>query len=869
MDLSRKESAFAGGDSGVALVPGKPDASEVWLRVKADEMPPHKPLSATDKVTLKAWIESGAKWGTDPIDAHGYSTARRAGRDWWSLQPVERPAVGSSKNAVDHFVLAELSQNNLSASPPANRRTLIRRLKFDLLGLPPTPDETDAFLRDDSPQAFERLVDRYLASPQYGERWARHWLDAVRFAESNGFETNTPRPNAWPYRDWVIKSLNEDMPYDRFVFQQVAGDTVGADAATGFLVAGAWDEVKSPDPVLTANQRADELHDVVATVGSTFLGLTIGCARCHTHKFDPITQHDYYRLKAVFAGVQHGERVLRTGDEAERAKRIASLRAEAARMDSRLGALEPLADPASFEARRSPVNARRNVERFKPVTAKFVRMVVFATNSAEPCVDEFEIFTAGPDSKNVTLAATGTKVTSSGDYPNSPDRHRLAFVNDGQYGNGRSWISNTSGRGRLLFEMPTTYEIDHIVWGRDRDELFTDRLATRYRIDASLDGVSWQVVATSDDRAAYGSPVIAPAGLSKADRAEWTSLLKQLTDVRSRLSARMRSDMAYVGRFATPETTYRFDRGDPTMPKEVVNPGTLAEVNPKTVFAEYASDVQRRTAFAVWITSHQNPLTSRVIVNRLWQHHFGTGLVATPSDFGFNGGRPSHPQLLDWLAMELIENRWSLKHIHRLIVTSDTYRQASTVRAEGEAKDTGTRWLWRYPPRRLEAEAIRDSILAVSGKLDLTPGGPGFDLFESNANYVRVFTPKVTFGPAEFRRMIYQTKPRMQLDDTFGAFDCPDAGQIAPKRNRSITPLQALNLLNSPFLIQQSRFFAERVEREAGKELSGQVRRAFNLAFQREPRGNEITDASQLVTDHGLPALCRALLNANEFLYLD
>jgi hypothetical protein len=869
LDLSRKKSAFAGGDEGLAIVPGKPEESAIWKRVNANEMPPKKPLSAADKAALKTWIEQGANWGTDPIDPLAFTTATRAGRDWWALQPLKKPATGDEKNAIDWFISRKLAEHGLKRSPATDRRTLIRRLKFDLLGLPPTPEEVDAFVRDASPNAYESLVERYLASPQFGERWARHWLDTVRFAESNGFETNTPRPNAWPYRDWVIRSFNEDKPYNLFVFEQLAGDTVGADAATGFLVAGAWDEVKSPDPVLTQNQRADELHDIVSTVGSTFLGLTVGCARCHSHKFDPIPQVDYYRLKAVFAGVQHGEREVRSGDESERVKRIEQLRAELAHIDSRLAKLEPLADPAAVDARRGPVNSLQNVERFKPMTSKYVRFVIFSTNSLEPCLDEIEIYTAGPNPVNVALATTGTKVTSSGDYPNSPDIHRLEFVHDGRYGNGRSWISNTPGRGRLVFEFTKPIEIDRVVWGRDRNEKFTDRLATRYRIDVSIDGEHWQVVASSDDRAAIGSPAMAPMGLTKTERSDWNRLTQQTKEARTRLSAMIRSNTAYVGRFTSPEKTFRLHRGDPISPKEAIEPGSLSEIIPKLNIPDTSSDAQRRVALAKWMIDPNHPLTARVMVNRIWQHHFGNGLVPTPSDFGFNGGRPSHPELLDWLAKEMIDHAWSLKHLHRLIVTSDTYRQRSHATPEGLSKDADTRLLWRSLPRRLEAEAIRDSILAVTGQLDLTPGGPGFDLFEPNNNYVRVYTPKQSFGPAEFRRMIYQNKPRMQLDDTFGAFDCPDAGQIAPKRNRSTTPLQALNLLNSAFMIQQANTFAVRLEKESGKEVSNQVRRAFLLAFQREPSDRERTNATQLVRQHGLPALCRALLNANEFLHVD
>ena len=508
LDLSRKQSAFAGGKGGGGVAPGKPDASAIWAKIEAGEMPPKKPLSAADMATVKAWIEAGAAWGTDPIDPNAFSTASRAGRDWWSLQQVKRPA---GTRDIDSFIGAKLVAAGLKASAPADRRTLIRRLKFDLLGLPPTPEEVEAFVGNPSPDAYSKLVETYLASPQYGERWARHWLDAVRFAESHGFETNTVRANAWHYRDWVIRAFNDDKPYDRFVFEQLAGDTVGADAGTGFLVAGAWDAVKSPDPGLTANQRADELHDIVGTVGSTFLGLTIGCARCHNHKFDPIPQLDYYRIKAVFAGVQHGERKLHLGESATRTKQIELAKAKLAAVETQLAALEPLADPAAIRANRAPINPARNVDRFAPTKAKFVRFVVFAADGIEPCLDELEVFTEGDQPVNAALVSAGTKATSAGDYPGSPDIHRLAFLHDGQYGNGRSWISNTFDRGRVTLEFGDVRVIDRVVWGRDREGKFKDRLAARYRIDVSLDGKAWQVVASSDDRAAAGSKLEAPA----------------------------------------------------------------------------------------------------------------------------------------------------------------------------------------------------------------------------------------------------------------------------------------------------------------------------------------------------------------------
>ncbi len=862
--LDRKSLALQGGDSGKAIVPGQPKASLLLQRASstapAEQMPPKgERLSAAELGTLTAWIQAGAPWPEDKA-----SLARH-----WALEPVRRPTVPtvvSASSPIDAFIVQRLQQQGLTPSPEADRAVLIRRLKFGLLGLPPTPQEVEEFVADRSPMAYAQLVERYLASPHFGERWGRHWLDVVRYAESNGFETNQPRRNAWPYRDWVIQSFNHDRPYDQFIHEQLAGDSLGADAATGFLVAGAWDEVKSPDVVLTAQQRADELHDMVATTGATFLGLTVGCARCHAHKFDPIPQLDYYRLKAVFADVQHGERPMR-GVDPTRQLQALRVRAELTALESKLRTAEPLADPGATIPRRPAVTAQHNSERFRPIRAKYVRFVVLETNQYEPCLDELEIFTSGDRPVNVALASAGARATSSGDYSASPSLHRLEFIHDGQYGNSRSWISNQVGRGRVEIELREAVEIDRIVWARDRQERFADRLATRYRIDVSLDRNTWTVVASSEDRFPFGTPQ--SGMIPPAESVEWLRLNQQVRELRRQLLTLEAPQLVYAGRFTAPEPTYRLHRGDPMQPREAVGPGALTEVGPSLSIPANATGPQRREALARWITAPTHPLTPRVMVNRLWHYHFGAGLVDTPSDFGLNGGTPSHPELLDWLGAELVDSGWSLKHIHRLIVTSATYRQSSKAHPEGLAKDAQTRLLWRYPPRRIEAEALRDAILFVSGQLDTRMGGPGFDLFQPNTNYVKVYTPKAEFGPAEFRRMVYEHKPRMVVDDTFGVFDCPDGGQIAPKRNVSTTPRQALNLLNSPFLLQQADLFAERVMREVGSVPAAQVERAFRLAFQRAPTSSERVAAESLVSEHGLPSLCRALLNANEFIYLD
>ena len=1040
--LDVKDLALKGGDNYAPNIrPGKSAESPLIHFVAGldpDMKMPGKgdPLTAEQIGLLRAWIDQGAAWPDD-----GANDPRKT---HWAFQPVRRPAVSQSGNPIDAFIAAKLAEKGLAMSPEADARTLCRRLYFDLTGLPPSPEEMDAFLNSshESHPSYENLADRLLASPRYGERWARHWLDVVRFAESDGFETNQPRPNAWRYRDYVIRAFNDDKPYDQFIREQLAGDALGADEATGFIVGGPWDRVKSPDPVLTAQQRADELHDMVGTTGSAFLGLTVNCARCHNHKFDPIAQTDYYAMTACFVGVEHGERAVKPLDFAERETKSAAVRTQLAPIEARLAEFEPVAKPlrtilldddsadaasvqqlvpriglepehagaergqagdpgdvarlpnlgrnysywnkvagrdvfawspraagrfrvwlswgcgwnthagdaryfldldgdletkadqreiAQVDQRkfadgsgempgqplwsgfhdaglhelraesrivlrggatdayvtadllclqedagpapqlRSAVNRGRNVDRFAPIEAKFVRFTVTETSQLEPCIDELEVFTAGANPRNVALANAGTKASSSGDYPNNPF-HKLEHLNDGLYGNSQSWISNEFGKGWVQIEFPQPERIGRVVWSRDRDNVprYEDRLATRYRVEVSRDGKTWETVATSDDRLPYARfknvAVKTVVGLADADARELAALTAKREALAKQLADATSLPMAYAGRFVQPPPTFRLHRGDPMHPKEPVTPAALAQFGSKLALPADSADQPRRLALANWIADAQHPLTARVLVNRLWHYHFGTGLVDTPSDFGLNGARPTHPELIDWLASEFIARGWSVKQMQRLIVTSAAYRQSGAPNLQAATLDAGNRLLWRFPPRRLEAEPLRDTILAVSGQLDLRMGGPGFDLFEANTNYVKVYATKTKFTPDDFRRMIYQSKPRVELDTLFGAFDCPDAGQIQPKRNASTTPLQALNLLNSEFIIEQSRFLAERLQREAGADPAAQIRRAFQLAFHRDPRADEIAAAQKLVADHSLPVFCRALYNANEFI---
>lgn len=1055
--LDVRSAAMRGGDNfSPAILPENSEESPLIRIISGEEegfrMPPEGELLSADQIqVLRRWIDEGAHW---PDELSGETTER-----YWAFQPVQRHPVptfetAQSQSPVDAFLLQKLVDQHLSFSLPTDQVTLLRRATFDLLGLPPSQNEVADFIADDRPDAYERLLDRLLASPHFGERYARHWLDVVRFAESNGFEMNQHRPNAWPYRDYVIDAFNSDKPYDQFVREQIAGDVFGADAGTGFLVGGPWDQVKSPDIGLTLQQRADELNDMVSTTGSAFFGLTVGCARCHNHKFDPITQFDYHALKAALSGVQHGERSFDLDDSPDRKTRLPTLQTQLADVDHQLLKFEPTVrsgrtiliddepDGANSEDEPrvmeivprngtesyhkgtergqsqdagdvnrlpnfgrgysfwkdipdqnvfawQPRQARRfqiwvswgigqthatdvrylidhdgelsttsdqreigrvnqqqfcdgqviskqqslwsglyslgvqeltrdsliilraggnrstvtadvmvlqevseneelslprlrsavrsnaaNVERIEPHQAKYMRFTVLAVNTpSEPCLDEVEIWTSESSPRNVALSAHGTQVTSSGNFADG-SLHRLEKINDGIYGNGSSWISNTVGQGWVQWVLPRVEMIDRIVWSRDRDGIepnYTDRTATKYRIEVSLDGQTWLKVASSSDRIPSGwttAPVQSPPDFTADQRQIAFELRAQQKKLRQEIDQLQRGPVAYLGKMGTPEPVNRLQRGDPLQPREAVLPGGIQGFGPTWELAAESTDAERRCALAEWIVDPTQPLTARVMVNRLWQAHFGQGIVSTPSDFGKAGALPSHAELLDWLATELVHHEWSLKSLHRQMLESQAYRQASTASAEGLQRDASARLLWRYPPRRLEAEPLRDTILAISGNLDDRMGGPGFDLFEPNNNYVKVYNSRKTFGPAEWRRMIYQSKPRMQLDDTFGLFDCPDAGQIAPKRLSSTTALQALNLLNSRFIVEQSEIFAQRLSQEAGTDPKAQIRLAYRLAFYRKPSEDELSEAESLVREHGLSSFCRAILNANELLYV-
>jgi len=599
-----------------------------------------------------------------------------AATNYWAFKPPVRPPIPSVKHKdwprtpIDYFILASLEEKGLPPAPMANKTTLLRRVTFDLHGLPPTPAELDAFVADKSPNAFARAVDRLLASPHYGERWGRHWLDVARFAESHGFEYDKIRENAWRYRDYVVQSFNEDKPYFQFVKEQIAGDALlpasrEGIVATGFLVAAPYDEAgnTSASALLKARIREEELEEMIGAVSQTFLGLTVNCARCHDHKFDPIPQRDYYRLKAALDGVRHGERSL-------------ALAAEAT-------------------ARSSPAAAE---------TPK-----AYAANSRQP----------GP-----------TFVLARGD------------------------------------------------------------------VEKKLE------------------PVTA-AGLSA---------------------------------FSTLTADFGLNADAP--------------------------EQERRVKLADWIANAANPLTARVMVNRVWHYHFGRGIVGTPNDFGVNGERPSHPELLDYLASEFVAQGGSIKKLHRLILLSSTYQQSGDTTAKARHQpspaelDADNQLLWHFPLRRLEAEAIRDAVLSVSGQINLQTGGASyrpFTVFVSNSHFYNLTDP---VGPEFNRRTIYRMTVHSGRDPLLDSLDCPDPSTKTPVRSFTTTPIQALGLMNDGFIQREAKAFAERLARDAGQSTKAQIQRAWRLSLSRPPRKDETTRAAALAQEHGMESVCLVLLNSSEFLYV-
>ncbi|MEN9678135.1 MAG: hypothetical protein RIS76_4031 [Verrucomicrobiota bacterium] len=862
-------------------------------------------------------------------------------RNHWSYRPVQRPQVAGTGSPVDALVRTTLAARGLSPNPPADPLTLIRRVSFDLTGLPPTPEEIEAFERDATPDRYGQLVERLLASPRYGERWARHWLDVVRYTESQGFEYDRPRDNAWPYRDYVIHSLNDDKPYDLFVREQIAGDVmepVTGDGIVGasLLVSGPWDQAGNAQANATqrAITREEEMEDLVSVVGQTFLGLTINCARCHDHKFDPIPLADYYRVRAVFDGVRHGERSIEGAAETrareERRHRwqteLADAEVEVARIEA-VGARVAAEKHPSAPAIPGPAPLARWVfdgatNRVMPGTPRDGATVVAGRLLLPSAGAYFETAPLPREIREKTLEAwvSLSDLDQGGGAAISLERMDGAVFDAIVFGERQpgKWTAGSEGFARTrdlegpvedappgaLVHLAAVYSADNRVTLYRNGEPYGQPYTPSTPIQTFKAGDARVVLgrrhqgggrpwlsgsvhqAALHDRALSPSEVSASfrsggfslphseilASLDADQRASRDRSLRRMTHAREGLAAESKSGpQAYAGKREQPAPTRALKRGDVKSPGDVVSPAGLSAVT--SLPADFgltpdSPEAQRRRQFADWLTDPANPLVARVMVNRVWQFHFGQGLVTTPSDFGVSGTRPSHPELLDWLASEFIAGGWSLKSLHRMIVTSETYRQSSEFRQDAAAVDADNQLLWRFSPRRLEAEAVRDAMLSVSGHLNLQMGGPSFRPF-TTSEYGATFYHLFDKGDAEFnRRTVYRMNINSGKEPLLDAFDCPDPSVKTPRRGVTTTPLQALGLMNSSFAQRQAAGLADRSRRLAGGDPSGAVVAAWHLALGRPPAASELAQAQIAVRERGLTNVCWVLLNSTEFVYV-
>jgi hypothetical protein len=716
-----------------------------------------------------------------------------AQRRYWAFQPVKRHEAPSIKNLrwaatpIDRFILAKLESKGLKPNPPADKTTLIRRVTFDLIGLPPTPDEVDAFLADRSPDAYEKLVDRLLASPRYGERWARHWLDLARFAESEGFKADETRPNAWRYRDYVIKAFNENKPYDRFVKEQIAGDELWPNDADA-RVATAFNR-HYPDESNARNlmqRRQEILDDVTDTVGATFMAMTYGCARCHTHKFDPIPHTDYYRLQAFFANTAADDEIPMVGPR----------------------------EMADYRARQAVWE-----EKTKPIRDQIAALLEPAKQA------ELKDFVEKYPADIQAIIA-------------KPAAERNPF----------EWQMYYKAKPYLVID---------------------DAAAARTLKGA--DKTKYQALLTQLKTFAALNPGDPPIGIGMRDL----------------------SDKA--------PPTYRLAVGAWDAPQEQVQPGFLSILDPnpaKITPPPGGNTTGRRTALANWLTNPENPLTARVMVNRIWFHHFGQGLVDTPSDFGQMGQRPTHPELLDWLASEFVRTGWDIKRMHKLMVMSSVYRQSSAYDEAAAADDPKDKLMWRFPRERLEGEVIRDATLAVSGLLNGKMGGPSvYPELPAGAAKPRGGWSVNSDAAERNRRGVYIFIRRNSRYPMLEQFDMPDTHESCGRRNQTTTAPQAMSLLNSKLSLEWAQAFAGRVLTTAGPDQAAGVDTAYRLAYGRHPDGAEkdtvltfLAKQKQIVADNiaaghkiALPSampegydraaasalvdFCQMLLNSNEFVY--
>ncbi|MFO1004408.1 MAG: PSD1 and planctomycete cytochrome C domain-containing protein [Planctomycetaceae bacterium] len=949
LSLELRDEALKGGDSGPSIVPGKPDESPLWQQISGDtpDMPKGLPsLSKAEQETIRQWIIDGASWPAEPLKDRRHEVT-----DWWSFQPLVRPSVPSvaihsvkglpsaekapTVQPVDAFLEQARRQVGLPPSPEADRATLIRRLSFDLIGLPPTAEEVNAFVADREPLAYERLVDRLLDNPAYGERWARHWLDVVHFGETHGYDKDKLRLHAWPYRDYVIRAFNEDRPYGRFIEEQLAGDVLYPGTADGieglgFIAAGPWDFIghaEVPETKIDGQiARHLDRDDMVTNTIQSFCSLTIQCAQCHNHKFDPISQEDYYSLQAVFAAIDRTEKSYDRDPQV--AAQRATLKRELAAADSGIANLEQAIRDRAGEPLKTLDQQISDLEKQaksksgqypaefgyhsqianQPDVEKWVQVELPAVTELKevvlrPCHDDFNGIGDGfgfPESIRVQIADDAgftsnvrTLATKALDNPKlnavriSAENQAAKFIrvtatklaprmNDFIFAIAEFEAITPTGVNAARGAMVTS--LDSIEagprWGRANlvDGLYP----------GTMSDVSAQLALAKEQRQALWD-----ASITAEQSTELTSLQQKRQEAQTQLSALPAQSVAYVGAVHTgggaftgtgaqggkPRTIRRLARGSVTQPLEEVAPGALSAVASLTSrfdLSKEGPEGERRAALARWVASPDNPLTWRSAVNRVWQYHFGRGLVETPNDFGRNGGLPSHPELLDWLACELREHQ-SIKQLHRQIVLSAAYRQISTIDPAKAEIDSDNKFLWRMNRRRLEAEPLRDSVLATAGLLNKTMYGPSFQDFkiekpEHSPHYeYHLHDPN---DPQCFRRSVYRFLVRSQPEPFMASLDCADPSMQVERRNESASPLQALSLWNDAFMLTAARLAEERAASDK-TPLEQQVAIAWFACVSRPIQADDLATLTELARTQGMGSVWRVLWNSNQFVFVE
>jgi hypothetical protein len=917
LDLRLQRFMVSGGESGPAIEPGKPKQSLLLQKLVDGEMPPgDKRLPAAELATIERWIAEGAKTARpEPATLTAENSFTEEEREYWAFQPIRRPPVPQIGDAsrvrtpIDVFILQRLAEKQLTLSPEADRQTLVRRAFFDLLGLPPTPAEVDAFLADSAPDAYERLIDRLLARPEYGERWGRHWLDVAGYADSDGYTPEDPvREYAYKYRDYVIQSFNADRPFDEFIRQQLAGDELAGPSlknmppeqveklvATGFLrMAADGTGVGSVDAKVARNQV---IADTLKIVSTSLLGMTVGCAECHDHKYDPISQVDYYRLRAVFEPALDWSswrapraRLVSLATDAD-LKKAAEINAEAAKIDAeRAKLLQTLIDKTfAEELQRLPENVRQ------PLREAFQAPLAKRTAAQKKLLAEYPSVNVTGSSLYLFDRPRQNAVASAKAKRAQREKQLIQALVD-----KRLQTAPTEKRSALRVAFVTA-EVKRTA--EQKKLLKTFPAAT---VDAAT--LLKESPEAAKELTALDVEIVRLQGEIAIDQ------VNKLTDQAAAIRARKPKEDFVQALTEIPgrvPVTHVFHRGDFAQPKQAVEPGEplilsmLAQSKSPAIPVKDKSrpTTGRRLALANRLTDGTHPLVARVLVNRLWLHHFGRGIVGTPTDFGLLGERPTHPELLDWLAAEFMSGGWRMKPMHKLLMTSSVYRQTSRATPAQIAVDPDNRLLSRMNILRAEAETIRDSILAVSGKLSSKRFGPPVPVTPDEVGQVvigvdtrdsagRPTSKTVSLGDDVFRRSIYVQVRRSQPLSMLETFDAPTMTSNCNceiRSNSTVAP-QSLILMNSEFLVEQAGLFAARLQATA-KEPAAEIDLAWKLAFARAPSDSERTGAlaflqsqatsfqsNKLNADksvasnpqsRALTTLCQALFSSNEFLYID